>query len=338
MREIVVVTFTEKAAAELRDRIRRELEQVALGGNELGRVALDELDAAAVSTLHSFAQRLLAEHPIEAGLPPRIEVLDDIGSQVAFEERWTRFVDRTLDDPALERALLLALNADTTLATLRAIALACDANWDLVAERMRPEPDPPVLETAKLVTLLRELCGLAAESRDADDKLALGLAELATWCDRFEHAPDEYEQLRLLTVGLPRFSSRAGRKENWPSPCDADAVRARVAAVREHAEKITRAITEATVRRLAWEIAQFTLREADERRRGGRLEFHDLLVLSRAVLRDPEHGWEVRRRLRERYTHLLLDEFQDTDPIQCDLAALLASHDPDARVQKWDDL
>ena len=83
-----------------------------------------------MSTLHAFAQRLLTEHPIEAGLPPRIEVLDDIASQVAFEERWTRFVDQLLDDPALERALLLALNADTGLATLRTIALACNANWD----------------------------------------------------------------------------------------------------------------------------------------------------------------------------------------------------------------
>ena len=82
----------------------------------LARAALDELDAAAVSTLHAFAQRLLSENPIEAGLPPRIEVLDDIGSQVAFEDRWTRFVDLLLDDPALERALLLALNADTSLA------------------------------------------------------------------------------------------------------------------------------------------------------------------------------------------------------------------------------
>ena len=338
MREIVAVTFTEKAAAELRDRVRRALERVALSGDELARVALDELDAAAVSTLHSFAQRLLAEHPIDAGLPPRIEVLDDIGSQVAFEERWTRFVDRVLDDPVLERALLLALNADTTLPTLRAIALACNANWDLVAERMHAEPDPPVLEASKLVTLLREVTVLAAESRDPDDKLALGLVELDGWCDRFERAPDEYEQLRLLTVGLSKFPARSGRKENWPSSCDAESVRARVAAVREHAAKATHALTEATVRRLAWEIAQFTLHEADERRRSGRLEFHDLLVLSRAVLRDPEHGWEVRRRLRERYTHLLLDEFQDTDPIQCDLAALLASGDPAAREQKWDQL
>ena len=61
-------------------------------------------------------------------------------------------------------------------------------------------------------------------------------------------------------------------------------------------------------------------------------------TLARTVLRDPQHGWEVRRRLRERYSRLLLDEFQDTDPIQCDLAALLASGDPDARDHRWYEL
>ena len=134
----------------------------------------------------------------------------------------------------------------------------------------------------------------------------------------------------MITVGPPKGNIRHGRKGNWPDACSADAVRERVKALRAQVEDVARRSTELVIRRLAWELAQFTLREADERRRSGQLEFHDLLVLARAVLRDPEHGWDVRRRLRARYTRLLLDEFQDTDPIQCDLAALLASGDPDA--------
>ncbi len=144
MREIVAVTFTEKAAAELRDRIRRELEHVA--GRDArrrlraerqrpARGALEELDASAVSTLHAFAQRLLVEHPIEAGLPPRVDVVDEIQSQVAFDERWTRFVDRLLDDATLERTILLGLHAGLTLEKLRDLATVCNANWDLVARR-----------------------------------------------------------------------------------------------------------------------------------------------------------------------------------------------------------
>ena len=60
----------------------------------------------------------------------------------------------------------------------------------------------------------------------------------------------------------------------------------------------------------------------------GQLEFHDLLVLARALLRDPEHGPAVRATLHERYDRLLLDEFQDTDPIQIELAVRIAAADP----------
>ncbi len=139
-------------------------------------------------------------------------------------------------------------------------------------------------------------------------------------------------------MGTPKGNVNQGRKENWPPECPVDSVRDRVKGVRTLVDEIAASVSEVVVRRLAWELAQFTLREAEARRRRGELEFHDLLVLARAVLRDPEHGWEVRRRLRARYTRLLLDEFQDTDPIQCDLAALLASGDPDARDHRWDEL
>jgi len=124
LRQLAAITFTEAAAGELRDRIRERLERLADGQDDdeaavtspdrdrvehrerLVRIAeaLTELDAAAISTLHGFAQRILAEHPFEAGLPPTFEVYDQIRSRVAFDERWDAFLDELLDTEAARPA------------------------------------------------------------------------------------------------------------------------------------------------------------------------------------------------------------------------------------------
>ncbi|MBW3669355.1 MAG: UvrD-helicase domain-containing protein, partial [Actinobacteria bacterium] len=78
------ITFTEKAAAELRDRIRIELERTAADGDEACARAVVEVDDAAIQTLHGFAQRILSTHPVEAGLPPGFEVVGETESSVSF--------------------------------------------------------------------------------------------------------------------------------------------------------------------------------------------------------------------------------------------------------------
>ena len=87
-------------------------------------------------------------------------------------------------------------------------------------------------------------------------------------------------------------------------------------------------VANACARRIGSAIRAFTLASAEARQRAGQLEFHDLLVLARALLRDPEYGPNVRATLHERYERLLLDEFQDTDPIQIELAVRIAAADP----------
>ena len=133
------ITFSEKAAVELRDRVRSALERKAdadPGGEEGRRCrdALDQLDVAAIGTLHAFAQRILTEHPVEAGLPPKVEVLDEISSGVEFERRWATYQDALLADRSLERTILLLLACGVRADGLRALAEAFDDNWDLVAE------------------------------------------------------------------------------------------------------------------------------------------------------------------------------------------------------------
>ena len=93
---IAAITFTEKAAAELRHRVREQLEAAARGDTDRAgraRMALDELDHAPIGTLHAFARRLLFEFPVEAGVPPGFDVLDELESGLAFDEQWEELLD-----------------------------------------------------------------------------------------------------------------------------------------------------------------------------------------------------------------------------------------------------
>ncbi len=144
---IAAITFTEKAGAELRERLRRRLEEVAAEGDDTTRArcraALDELDGAAIGTLHSFAQRILSEHPVEAGLPPRVEVLDEVTSGIAFERRWAAFSDALFEDEAYARTHLLLSAAGVRDTTAHALARTFESNWDLVETDVDPDAPPP---------------------------------------------------------------------------------------------------------------------------------------------------------------------------------------------------
>src|SRR5712691_10085544 len=128
MGAVAAIKFTEKAAAELRGRVRRRLEGRSRDADpdsvERARClrALDDLDAAAICTLHAFAQRILTAFPVEAGLPPRIEVHDEVSSLLTFDERWRRTRDDLLDDPELEPALLMLLAAKARPDHLRRVS------------------------------------------------------------------------------------------------------------------------------------------------------------------------------------------------------------------------
>ena len=151
MAGLAAITFTEAAAAELRDRVRRDLECAAeddsrdVGSRDRCRRAVSEMDAASVQTLHSFAQSLLRELPLEAGLPPGFEMLDPIEADLRFQQAWDQWLDESLESvelgPKLARALHLGLNLDQ----LRRVASALNGDYDLVADTSIAEAPEPTL-------------------------------------------------------------------------------------------------------------------------------------------------------------------------------------------------
>ncbi|WFG42340.1 UvrD-helicase domain-containing protein [Pseudonocardia alni] len=311
MRHIAAVTFTEKAAAELRDRLRATLSEA--GHTE----ALDELDGAAIGTLHSFARRILSEHAIEAGLPPLIEVLDPVASRVAADRRWDELQTELLDDPEAAPVLRLALAAGVRLDHLRALATNLDANWDLVVERIPTQlPSRPHLDVERLRWQADEAINLAKHCTNLGDKLFERLDLVREWRAKLTDA-DGAEALGLL-ASAPK-GGRIGQQGNWNGRITE--VREALCALHDEATGAAAAAIDAVIRWLLVRISTNVVADAETRATEGRLQFHDLLVLSRNLV---QHNAAVRAALQDRYRRILLDESQDTDHIQTEIAVRIA--------------
>ncbi|MEM7274482.1 MAG: UvrD-helicase domain-containing protein [Actinomycetota bacterium] len=329
---IAAITFTEAAARELRTRVRDALEERAAATRSSAlEVAAGQIESAAFATLHGFALRLLSDHPIEAGLPPGFGVVDEITSTLEFEESWRVFVGRVGDDMSLlelqERAA--ALNID--LRQFAGVARRFDDNWDLL-ELVAPEP--PALSDIDFVEALGgldELRALTGWCIAPDD---LYLERLRVYIDQVDllgHA-DPIDQLQMLrTLRLP--PRNRGKALSWREE-GLDHVRARVAAFHDGILAEVDRYRNEVMEYIITLVAGFVGGRVEQRQLKGELAYHDLLVLARRLLRSDE---VVRQTLHQRYSRILLDEFQDTDPIQIELAVLLASAEPVGSTP-WDEL
>jgi len=343
--EIAAITFTEKAAAELRQRIRCVL---AERDTDCAREALHALDHAPIGTLHSFARRLLNDYPIEAGLPPGFGVLDELESNRRFDQEWEALLDRLLDEPhpaggdiegGVTFAQLCEFEGFGLHTGLRNVATGFRYNWDLVEERVdRSAPPPFQLRefpgVAGLIRLGRSIAATPVPPDDRQGPLVAAIrndAEVLASSDMLRDGLDAVERLSRIK---PKST---GAKKNW-----ADLGEDQLAELRERelelveaAARVMQGIRSQRKQLVGAVCARFTLAAVNDRIDAGLLDFHDLLVHARRLLRAVP---EVRQRLHRDYPVVLLDEFQDTDPIQLEIAVRLTAdpadpaHDTDWRA------
>ena len=328
MSSIAAITFTDKAAAELRNRVRAELNKALQDTSGVQRdlvlSALSELDGAAVSTLHGFARRILAEHPVEAGLPPSFETLDEIASDVAFEERWDPFLSELMSDETVRWPVGMLDAAGVTPGHLRDLARALNANSDRLnwPAHLPPAALPGLTHVMRLASELLERRG---ECTNADEcKLYASFAPISTLVERLSNTRNDRERLRVLMHSrVPKVRTK-GSKRDWP---DITAVRADFAELSEEIARSASSVVSEALAQVTERLRAFTVEGVAHRRRVGSLEFHDLLTQARWMLRDSPAAAAVRQALAQQYQRLLIDECQDTDPIQIELAELIAFPD-----------
>jgi ATP-dependent helicase/nuclease subunit A len=335
---IVAVTFTEKAAGELKLRLRGEIESArhesALDGAARRRLdlALQQLEEARIGTIHSFCADLLRERPVEARVDPMFEVASEDGAAAMFEAAFERWFEQALAAPGEGMRRLLRRPGPGSGEGPRAIARAAAEvllEWRDFDSPWQGYPFDRDREIDSLVAEILEL-GERARAADADDWLGRSLDRIArpvVEAIRLEQVRGrDYDALEavLLTLGRGRhwdwkgFGGGFGGLERDEIFRRRAELRARLARFAEQAG----ANLAPMLRDELWPAVGYY---EELKRRAGRLDFLDLLLTARNLVRD---NAGVRTELQRRFTHIFVDEFQDTDPLQAEIIMLLAADSP----------
>ncbi len=356
LERVVAITFTDAAAAEMADRYQRELAHLATGAPlahwletsafpadaeeraRRARALLAAVDRLRVLTIHSFALRLIRAHALEGGLHPALAVdPEEIGLAEAIYETLAENLPPLYqrEDPNLERLARAGLGpaelaealTEISRKGLGAAAIAQDP-WRESAIR---EAVAPAERAAR--SLAAALDG-AELSRRAPASLALR-EELPAMIERIAAVPGSRAGLVALAADLSGILSDAARRklEAWGKGRLADSDRSALAdpaAVQESARALDRSLRFlATVDADLLDAARMTLAplaaDVESRmRRRGLATYSDLLRLAVDLLALPRVAADARRGISQ----LLVDEFQDTDELQCVLVSRLALEGP----------
>jgi ATP-dependent helicase/nuclease subunit A len=339
---LVAVTFTEKAAGEMKLRLRTEIERARdqASAEEQARLelALAELEQAHIGTIHGFCAELLRQRPVEARVDPLFEAADEPQTERLFDEAFERWFQLALADPPEGvRRILRRRSRDRdrigSREVLRRAGLLLVGERDFDAKWRRDVFERKEALDAVLGRL-GALGALAAKAADPEDWGAKSIAEverfMADLRRREAIVGRDYDGVEQELHGIARgkggkFWGWKGRGQWFGKGIKRDDVLAQRASTKEELDRILQLADADLAACLHQDLQPLVAAYEALKTRAGRLDFLDLLLRARDLVRDHR---AVRNELQTRFTHILVDEFQDTDPLQAEILLLLAADDP----------
>ena len=317
---ILAFTFTERAADQLRRRIREELSARVrtAEGEELEalEVALEGIERAWISTIHGFCRRVLASHPAAAGIDPRFRVVDEEEAERLAARAFDSALEALVATGEPEALELAAANRRRTLLEMTRGA------YDELRSHGDPRPELPELappDTAAAIKSLTESAGEAhAKCEKASGQAVASRERIGIAMELDPAAPPEEELLERLR-GL-EIKSKAEPFRN--EACERYTARLKRAQAAVAAHVLAPAYEQ--LREL---VARFGTRYEELKSERAALDFEDLQLKTVELLSLSE---PLRERYREQFAHLMVDEFQDTNGLQLRLVEQLRG--PDTRL------
>lgn len=329
---MAAITFTRKAAGEMRGRfyLRLRAERAeASNAAEAARVdrAIERIDQCFIGTIHSFCGRLLRERPLEAGLPPDFEEIEDREEALLRRKSWDTFVQERFGagDPRLDELEDHGIIPEDLYAFFGERCRNSD-----VPLKPTNTPRPDLMPAARQVeAFVDRVAPFMPAIPERLDKLMTAVRRARNFIDNHGVSSDrDAARLLLLFDGSLDITQKLWSDKSVAKEIKHDWLPHLLETTVEPALRLWRECAY----RLVADFVDDAVKFYDRRRQEvGKVTFQDLLLRTAALLRDDPL---VRRYFQNRFRTLLVDEFQDTDPVQAEILFYLCGEDQEEKDWK----
>jgi ATP-dependent exoDNAse (exonuclease V) beta subunit len=338
---VVAVTFTRKAAGELRLRLRLELDRSRAHASTAAETAnledaLKRLEEARIGTIHSFCAEILRQRPVEARIAPGFEELDEMQAAALYARAFDSWIESALGkaSPGLRRALsrissIRANEEGSPLDRLRNDGLSL-VEWRDFPSKWRRDPFDRESEIDSLIAHASRLAAMVSTCTSMSNELRRKLQCVIDFASRAQRPDYDYREGLLLALSQDLRDVKKGYNKKFSTQHSRDDVIAAKDDLRQSLEEFELRSGAHLAGLLQDEFQGLVDTYEAMKAHSGKLDFADLLIRTRDLIRDDAR---VRGFLQKQFTHIFVDEFQDTDPVQAEIMMLLSADDPS--VSDW---